>query len=120
VLSNDIDPEGDTLMVTGATLTSGQGAVSHTGSGVTFTPAVDFNGTATITYTISDGNGGTDSAVLTVMVAAVNDAPVALDDSASTGENTTVTFGVLSNDSDVDGDTLVVTGSKRFPLRKER
>jgi hypothetical protein len=47
-------------------------------------PAADFNGSARIAYTISDGNGGTASAVLTVTILAVNDAPVALDDSAST------------------------------------
>ena len=46
-----------------------------------------------------------------IVVTPVNDAPLALDDSASTGENTSVTFAVLGNDSDPDGDALVVTGA---------
>jgi hypothetical protein len=58
VTSNDSDIDGDTLTVTSATLTSGQGSVAFSGGNVTFTPAVNFHGTATIGYTISDGNGG--------------------------------------------------------------
>ena len=38
----------------------------------------------------------------------VNDPPVAVDDSATTPENTAVTIDVLNNDSDADGDTLTV------------
>jgi hypothetical protein len=68
VTNNDSDLDGDTLIVTGTTLTGGQGSVSHRDGTVTFTPAANFNGNATIAYTISDGNGGTASAVLTVTV----------------------------------------------------
>jgi hypothetical protein len=90
VTSNDTDLDGDTLTVTGATLTSGQGTVAFSGGNVTFTPAANFNGTATIGYTISDGNGGTASAVLTVTVTAVNDPPIAANDAATTNEDTAV------------------------------
>ncbi|MCG7877809.1 MAG: Ig-like domain-containing protein, partial [Candidatus Thiodiazotropha endolucinida] len=63
----------------------------------------------TFTYTIDDGNGGTDTATVTVTVGAVNDAPVAVDDSIGTDEDVPVTVNVLPNDSDPDGDTLTVT-----------
>ena len=46
---------------------------------------------------------------MTITVNAVNDPPVAVDDSASTDEDSAITIGVLTNDTDVDGDTLTVT-----------
>src|SRR5204863_289491 len=74
-----------------------------------FTPATNFNGTATIGYSISDGKGGTASALITLTESPVNDAPVALDDAASTAEDVPVTISPLDNDSDVDGDSLTIT-----------
>ena len=48
-------------------------------------------------------------------VTAVNDAPAAVDDTATTAEDTAVSIAVLANDSDVDGDTLTVerVGTRR-------
>lgn len=110
LLANDTDVDGDTLTVTGATVPAEQGTLVDNGDGtVTFTPAPDFNGDATISYEISDGNGGTDSAVHVITVEGVQDAPDANDDTAETDEDTPVTIDVLDNDSDPDGDPLTVT-----------
>ena len=69
VLSNDSDPDGDTLTVTGATVPAAQGTVVINPDGtLTFTPAAGFTGTATITYTIDDGNGDTDTADVVITV----------------------------------------------------
>ena len=108
VLGNDSDVDGDPLTVTSATATNGSVTIGAGGS-LTYTPNADFTGTDTISYTISDGAGGTASASVAVIVAAVNDAPVAVDDTATTAEDTPVTIDVLGNDTDVDGDTLAVT-----------
>ncbi|MDX1483269.1 MAG: Ig-like domain-containing protein, partial [Alphaproteobacteria bacterium] len=51
-----------------------------------------------------DGSGGSDSATVEVTVDAVNDAPVAADDDASTDEDNAVDISVLANDGDADGD----------------
>jgi hypothetical protein len=110
VLNNDSDVDGDTLSVTGATVTAVQGtAVVNANGTITFTPAADFNGAAVISYSISDGNGGSASAAINVDITPANDMPVALDDAATTAEDTPVTIPILANDSDVDGDTLTVT-----------
>ena len=109
VLSNDTDVENDTLSITAASATSG--AVSFSGSDVVYTPASDFNGTATVNYTVSDG---TDSAAgeLTITVTSVNDAPVATVDAFTILEDAlATTIDVLSNDTDVDGDTLSITAA---------
>jgi len=111
VLTNDSDVNGDTLSVTAATLTTvNGGAVSILADGsFTYIPAADFNGTDSFAYTLLDGQGGSDTGTVTLNVAAVNDAPVAINDSATTNEDTVVTINVLSNDSDIEGDTLSVT-----------
>lgn len=112
VLANDTDPEGDTLNIVSAdTSSTNGGSVSDNGDGTfTYTPALNFNGSDTFTYTISDGTPGTSATgTVTITVNAVNDAPVAADDTASTGPSSDVVIDVRANDSDADGDTLVVT-----------
>src|SRR5204863_4274061 len=109
VLVNDSDVDGDPLTITAATGTNG--TVSIVGTNLLFTPATNFNGVVTLSYTISDGHGGTASATVSVTVTPVNDPPVAVNDVATTPEDTAVSIPVLANDSDVDGDTLTITGA---------
>ncbi|MEP3225399.1 MAG: Ig-like domain-containing protein [Parasphingorhabdus sp.] len=110
VLANDSDPDGDPLIVTMATALNGTVTIAPDGT-LTYTPDPDFNGVDTITYVISDGNGGSSTAAVDVTVNAVNDPPVAVDDVATTNEDTPVTIGVLGNDTDIDGDPLTVTAA---------
>jgi VCBS repeat-containing protein len=110
VLVNDSDIDGNPLAVTAASSPDGTVTINPDGT-LTFLPAADFTGTATITYTISDGAGGTASATVTVVVTPVNDPPVAAGDAATTPEDTPVTVAVLANDGDVDGDPLTVTSA---------
>ncbi len=83
-----------------------------------FTPAANASGTATITVTVKDNggiaNGGIDTTrrQVAVTVNAVNDAPVAQDDEATTAEDESVVVNVLANDSDVDNATLTVSAVK--------
>ena len=67
VLGNDSDPEGDPLTIDFVTQGS-HGSVSNNGSNVTYTPDAGFTGTDSFTYTITDGNGGSDTASVTVNV----------------------------------------------------
>ncbi len=108
VLSNDSDPENDVLSVQSVTQGT-NGSVAIAGTQVTYTPNPDFHGADSFTYTASDGNGGTDSATVTITVTPVNDAPVAGDDTASVVEDGSVAITVLGNDADVDEDLLTVT-----------
>jgi hypothetical protein len=78
-------------------------------SEVLYTPAPDFFGTDVFTYTVADGQGGFDTATVTVTVTNVNDPPVADDDAFTVNENSTANaLDVLAGDDDVDGDTLTV------------
>ncbi|SPH21255.1 Bifunctional hemolysin/adenylate cyclase [Ascidiaceihabitans donghaensis] len=109
LLANDTDPEGQALTVTGASVPAEQGTLVDNGDGtVTFTPAPNFNGEATISYSITDTEGGTDSAIHTINVTPVNDDPVAVDDLETTDEDTPVIIDLIGNDTDVDGDPLTI------------
>ncbi|MCS0449573.1 tandem-95 repeat protein [Vibrio diabolicus] len=107
VLANDSDIEGDDLTITSASVSEEQGIVEIVDGKLVFTPAENFNGNATISYTISDGELEDEAQVL-VTVNSVNDAPIALNDATITEEDTSVTIDVLPNDTDIDGDTLSI------------
>lgn len=68
VLNNDSDPDGDTLTVTDVSEDeNGEVTLNEDGT-VTFTPNEGYNGTTDFDYTVSDGNGGTDTATVKVEV----------------------------------------------------
>jgi VCBS repeat-containing protein len=117
VLANDTDPSGDTLVVTG-TPTAEHGTVGINADGtLNYTPDADFNGTDTITYSITDPSGNESSSTVTVTVNPVNDAPVAVDDVATGTYNETVVIDLLGNDTDVDNENadLSILGTPTSP-----
>ena len=110
VLDGDTDPDGDTLTVTTPSPDADHGTVSCTAAGTcTYTPDANYFGPDSFTYTVSDGNGGTDTATVNVSVTPVNDPPNAVNDVVPAVEDAVVVVDVLANDSDPDGDALVVT-----------
>jgi VCBS repeat-containing protein len=124
VLDNDeINTAGAlTITAVGSTDHGGTVTVVRPGGGVQdyllYRPAANFHGTETFTYTIGDGLGHTDEATVVMTVGSVNDDPVANPDPGAgsaaaftTDKNTAFTTGnVLTNDTDADGDTLLVSG----------
>ena len=113
VIANDTDADADTLTLTAAS-TDGTGTVAVNADGVSvdYTPLANFNGTETITYTVSDGERTDATGTLTVTVTAVNDAPVAVADTLTVNEDAALTStDVIANDTDVDADTLTLTAA---------
>ncbi|MBA5776302.1 cadherin domain-containing protein, partial [Stappia sp. F7233] len=127
VLNNDTDPEGDTLAVTSIAASRGPVAVSAGAAtviaGAYGTLTIDADGSYSyvadqaatqglgvgeavddvFTYVISDGNGGTDTATLTVTVTGANDAPVITSSASfSIDENTTAVGTVAATDADTN------------------
>jgi large repetitive protein len=72
VVANDSDPDGSnaSLQLVGASVTSGNGAVSTSGDSITFTIAGDVltPTSATVSYTIRDADGATASSTVTITV----------------------------------------------------
>jgi hypothetical protein len=116
LLANDNDPDGGTLTITGVSgAVNGTAIFNSQTNTITFTPATGYTGAASFSYAISDGQGGTAAATVSLTVnAVVNQAPVANNDSGfSATQNTTLTIAasaLLANDTDPNGDTLTVTG----------
>ncbi|MDB5351780.1 MAG: putative rane protein [Planctomycetota bacterium] len=109
VLANDAIATGDTVTVQSVTPPAHGTAVINPNGTVTYTPVANYNGPDSFTYTIVDPAGATSTATVAVSVTPVNDAPVAVNDSFTTPEDTTLTVpapGVLVNDTDADGDPL--------------
>ena len=70
-----------------------------------------------VTVTASDGKGGTDSITVTINVSNVNEAPTAVNDTATTDEDQSVRIDVLDNDTDPDTERAALTVSVlRDPL----
>ena len=94
---------------------AGVGSITINANGsYSFTPAANYTGAIPlITYTVSDGNGGTDTSTLQLTMVPVNDPPVATDDVKPVVEDTPASGNVLTDgtpDSDPDGNPLTVTG----------
>jgi len=97
------DAEGDSLTFSIVNNPS-KGALSGTAPNVTYTPNGNFNGSDSFTFKVNDGAVDSDMATVTITVNAVNDAPVADDQSVTTDEDTSE--GILLTASDVEGDSL--------------
>src|SRR6185503_15674863 len=109
------DDVGDTVPVSG--LTANHGSLLNNGDGTwTFTPAANYNGAVSLGYNVTDGNGGSVAATQSFSLAAVNDAPVLTGTQAALAagtEDTRYTINasdLLAGFTDVDGDTLSVSG----------
>jgi hypothetical protein len=110
VLSNDTDPDGDSLLVTAVTQPANGSVTINADNTVTYTPTSNFNGSNSFTYTVSDTKGGRSTATVNVTVRAVNDIPVAADRAVTTSKNTAVQ--ILLSASDPDGPPLTYTVSE--------
>ncbi|MDF1752924.1 MAG: Ig-like domain-containing protein [Verrucomicrobiales bacterium] len=129
LLSNDRDPDGDTLTVThldgnpvlnDTPVASTYGNLTVNTDG-TFSYDVDSSNDIvqalaagetlieTFTYTADDGNGSSSTAELTVTINGSEDPPEANDDTLAVAEHATVNYNLLSNDSDAESDPLTLT-----------
>ncbi|MDP1835615.1 MAG: Ig-like domain-containing protein [Chlamydiales bacterium] len=105
VQTNDGDPDGDLLTaIVDAGPTNGSVVLNPDGS-FTYTPNADYNGTDSFTYILSDGTF-TSTATVNLTIIAMNDPPVAVDDSFSAAEDNDIVGNVQTNDGDPDGDIL--------------
>ncbi|MFC0169844.1 cadherin-like domain-containing protein, partial [Pseudoduganella danionis] len=114
VLANDQDPNGQSLTAVLEQGPSHGTLILNADGSFVYQPDADYNGNDSFSYHASNGKDNSDSTSVSLTIKPVNDAPVALADTASTNENTVVSGNVLDGsnggkDSDKDGDTLVVS-----------
>ena len=115
VLLNDDDPDGDpldaaTITIVSQPLNGTIVSIDISTGAIVYQPAENFFGVDSFTYVVSDITGSISrEATVTITVAAVNDAPVAVDDFTSTDEDNNVVVDLRSNDFDVDENLLTST-----------
>lgn len=112
VLSNDTDVDAQDTLTLSSLVYNGNGQASIVNNQVSYTPAASFIGEETISYTISDSSGATDSANLIIQVneVVVNNPPTVNNDSITLTQGAgSQLVDVLANDSDPDvGDSLTL------------
>ncbi|HEX4443157.1 MAG TPA: Ig-like domain-containing protein [Galbitalea sp.] len=117
VLKNDTDPDGDVLTVTkigGTPSDFGEVQLGAGGQSPQFTPTSGARGSQTVSYSISDGRGGTSSASVKITIV-----PDDVDNPPKSGlaatllveQGQTVTYNVLDDWVDPDGDAMQVTAA---------
>ncbi|MCA9216643.1 MAG: tandem-95 repeat protein, partial [Planctomycetales bacterium] len=112
VKANDSDVDGNPLTVATVPVVSpSSGTLKLNSDGTfTYTPDANFDGVDSFTYKIMDGNGGVDTATVSITVQNLNTAPTANDDTltASSGIELALDAALLGNDGDPDGDALTI------------
>jgi VCBS repeat-containing protein len=116
VLANDTDvDDGHVLTLVSAAAPEAKGTVSLDGNNVVFDPGTAFehlaegaSETVTLSYSVTDEHGAASSSTVQVTITGENDAPLAMADTATGGENQRLSMDVLANDKDVD-DAHVLT-----------
>ena len=106
---NYFDENGDELTLNLVTPVS-NGTLLMDANHLVYQPNADFNGTDSFSYTVSDGMLNSNIATVTIVVNAINDAPVSMPDNFTVNAdlNEYVVLDVLANDIDVDGDELTL------------
>src|SRR5439155_19084333 len=85
------DPDSPTFTYTIGTPPA-HGTLSGTAPALTYTPALNYSGPDSFTYTANDGTLDSNVATVTIAVTAVNDAPLAADQSVATAKDTAQTI----------------------------
>ena len=109
VLENDTDSEGNGLTAILVENISQGNLVFNNDGSFSYTPNNNFTGTDSFTYKANDGALDSNIATVTIEVNAVNDPPIANDNTFTVSENDILNVdppGVLENDIDPDGDVL--------------
>jgi hypothetical protein len=108
VLTNDTGLDDIPLTVTIFSYPSHGNVVVNPNNTITYSPVLNFNGEDTFSYQVCDGDNDCANAGVTVTVNPINDPPTGNDDTTDTLLNTAVAVDVLTNDNDIDGDTLLL------------
>lgn len=104
------DPEGS-FAVSAIPTAPQHGTASFTGTHITYTPALNYYGNDTFTYQVSDPQGASATATLSMIIAPVNDPPLIQANPLErrVAANSVLTIDLTANVSDPDGNVVIVS-----------
>lgn len=108
VLANDSALNDTPLTLTILTNPANGAATIGAANSVSYSPNQNFNGEDAFQYQVCDVDVDCSQAIVSLIIAAINDPPTTVNDTASTTSNFPIPIDVLVNDSDVEGDTLLL------------
>ncbi len=112
VVANDSDPNNDIISINPVLVNNpANGSVTLNANGTfTYTPSLGYNGADEFQYQICDDDLPKlcDTATVFILIGAVNDAPLAVDDTFTTPEDTPISGTIIANDNDPENGTLSV------------
>ena len=115
LLDNDSDPDGDSLIISTTPVSvpsNGSVTISIDGSYI-YIPNGGFTGTDSFEYSVCDNGTPKECATATVTITvnsiSINRNPIAINDTATINEGSYATGNLLANDSDPDGDSLIIS-----------
>ncbi|MBD5785575.1 tandem-95 repeat protein [Cellulosimicrobium terreum] len=109
-----IDPDGDSVQVTGVASAPGKGTAEIVDGFLEYTASKNASGSDSFTYAVLDTRGATATGTVRVGIsrpAESNQSPVAVDDQVTVRPDRTVAVAALKNDTDPDGDQIALVGS---------
>jgi len=111
ILSLINDPDGDALSIATLTTSAGGSVTQTSDTSFRYTPDPDFNGMATVTYSVTDGQLVSNEATINITVTPANDAPVVTSANAiSIPENATAVLTIAATDVENDPLTYAIAG----------
>ncbi|MEF8699739.1 MAG: VCBS domain-containing protein [Candidatus Accumulibacter sp. UW20] len=108
LLTGFSDVDGDVPAIRDNLVIANHGTVSYSGGDYTITPESNYDGPVTLSYTVTDGHGGTVSASQSFMLASVNSIPTSTNDSITTPEDTTVVLSLADFGTYADVDSSAI------------
>ena len=108
VLSNDSDPDGNSLTIASTTTPMHGSVIMNADNTLTYKPVTKFSGQDAFSYLVSDGKGATATGTVTVQVNFVNSAPIAVDQSVSTNEDASLPINLAASDKEGNSLTFAV------------
>jgi VCBS repeat-containing protein len=111
LLTGFSDPDvGDTPVIRDNSVSADHGTVVYNSgsSSYTITPDANYNGPVTLSYTVTDSQGGAVDASQSFTLTAVNSIPTSTDDSITTPEDTTVVLTLADFGTYADADSSAI------------
>jgi len=115
IIANDTDPDGNTLSIKKISSSSKNGIVTILNdTEIKYEPNNNYNGTDSFKYIVTDGELNSEATV-NITIISINDSPIANNNTIETTKNTAITTDIVANDTDPDGDNLIISRTSSSP-----